>query len=333
MDWRLFRASEHWVWPMSPNWLKKPLKHQFLTATQGKEIDLAVLTKRKMTWLTSLAEVSTMKDWEREKRPQGKYFEICPGNASEMWNSDNWERRIFPLFPPQYLRRILLNPHLFKVFKCSNKTDNIMGRAAGIASLTFFSLSYSLSPLLPRSWQLWVSSPWATCPPPAWPRRGPRHQSCTAPPGVDRHPENKDFLAKLESFTSTPLGSPALFQGTPLTHRPHLPGRSLQNPFKKSYFSDIVCCWFLLTHPYIIVPVENLGRQNVSLTVLLLTTIPHIRPVILVEKRKIWFFLYKSDSDLVAWFHDVDHLKLLFSHGQNHYDLLLLVFKLNNFKL
>ena len=123
---------------MSPNWLKKPLKHQFLTATQGKEIDLAVLTKRKMTWLTSLAEVSTMKDWEREKRPQGKYFEICPGNASEMWNSDNWERRIFPLFPPQYLRRILLNPHLFKVFKCSNKTDNIMGRAAGIASLTFF---------------------------------------------------------------------------------------------------------------------------------------------------------------------------------------------------
>lgn len=43
---------------------KKTLKHQFLTAIPGKEKDLAfaVLTRRKMKWLTSLAEVSTMKD-------------------------------------------------------------------------------------------------------------------------------------------------------------------------------------------------------------------------------------------------------------------------------
>ena len=73
-----------------------------------------------------------------------------------------------------------------------------MGRAAGIASSTFFfflKLS-NLSPLLPHSWQQWVSSPWAACPPPAWPGRGPRHQSCKAPPGGDRHPDNKDSEAQ-----------------------------------------------------------------------------------------------------------------------------------------
>ena len=97
-----------------------------------------------------------------------------------------------------------------------------------------------------------------------------------------------------------PLDSLALFQEIPPAHRPHWPGQSPQNPETNlflastkftnvlsgtnslSYIAKVLLCHFF-SHPNVIVPVENLWRQNISLPCLFLSPISHVRSVILIS--------------------------------------------------
>ena len=100
-----------------------------------------------------------------------------------------------------------------------------------------------------------------------------------------------------------PWDSHARSQETPPAYRPHWRGQSPQNPVEDVLSSpgDRKLSPFF-SHPYVIVPVENLRGQNIPLTVLFLPTIAHVGSVILIQNCKMFTILqFKVNVERWTW--------------------------------
>ena len=112
------------------------------------------------------------------------------------------------------------------------------------------------------------------------------------------------WIVQLKIHT-IPWDSHARSQETPPAYRPHWRGQSPQNPVEDVLSSPgdrKTFSFVLFSHPYVIVPVENLRGQNIPLTVLFLPTIAHVGSVILIQNCKIFTILqFKVNVERWTW--------------------------------